>query len=361
MLIERRIGGLALAAAVLAISAIMGCSAAHAASPLGVGTAEPAFQASGPFAGFLAWVNQHQQEFYRSLTSSLKAMREDPKALSTLIGLSFGYGVFHAAGPGHGKAVISSYMLANEVQLRRGILISFVSALLQGAVAIGLVGFAYVVLRGSTISLSDATGAMEIASYGLIIAFGVWLLIRKAWHMVPARISSGGATSSLFDSPQLASIPSAPLARESVRGLRFKSKALDHSHSGIAAGGVCAECGMTHLPDPMLVKSDNFSWREAWTAVIAVGLRPCSGALLVMTFSLLNGLYLGGILSVLAMALGTAMTVSILAAIAVSAKSLALRLSGPGSTAASITGSVIEIGGAILIIVLGAILLAAAL
>ncbi|SMC43292.1 nickel/cobalt transporter [Rhizobium sp. RU36D] len=361
MLIERRIGGLALAAAVLALSVVMGCSAAHAASPLGVGTAEPAFQASGPFAGFLAWVNQHQQEFYRALTTALKAMREDPGALGGLIGLSFAYGVFHAAGPGHGKAVISSYLLANEVELRRGIAISFISALLQGAVAIGLVGFAYLVLRGSTISLSDATGAMEIASYGLIIAFGVWLLIRKARHMMPAHVSSGGATSSLFDSPQLASIPSAPLVRQSARGLRFKAKALDHSHLGISAGGVCAECGMTHLPDPGLVRAEHFSWREAWTAVLAVGLRPCSGALLVMTFSLLNGLYLGGILSVLAMALGTAITVSVLAGVAVSAKSLALRLSGPGTTAARVTGSVIEIGGAILIIVLGAILLAAAL
>ena len=50
-----------------------------------------------------------------------------------LVGLSFAYGVFHAAGPGHGKAVISSYMLANEVALRRGIMLSFVSAFLQGA------------------------------------------------------------------------------------------------------------------------------------------------------------------------------------------------------------------------------------
>ena len=53
-----------------------------------------------------------------------------------LIGLSFAYGIFHAAGPGHGKAVISSYMVANEVALKRGILLSFVSALMQGLTAV---------------------------------------------------------------------------------------------------------------------------------------------------------------------------------------------------------------------------------
>ena len=51
-------------------------------------------------------------------------------------GLSFLYGVFHAAGPGHGKVVISSYVLANETQLRRGVTLSVLSALLQSVVAV---------------------------------------------------------------------------------------------------------------------------------------------------------------------------------------------------------------------------------
>ena len=106
--------------------------AAHAQSPLGVGTAEPSFNTGGFFGPFLGWINAWQQSFYRALTGSLRAMREDPWALKTLIGLSFAYGVFHAAGPGHGKAVISSYMIANETALKRGIMISLISALLQG-------------------------------------------------------------------------------------------------------------------------------------------------------------------------------------------------------------------------------------
>ncbi|TIV12992.1 MAG: delayed-early response protein/equilibrative nucleoside transporter, partial [Mesorhizobium sp.] len=74
----------------------------------------------------LMWINLRQQEFYHSLAAAMKAMRQDGSKLWLLIGLSFAYGIFHAAGPGHGKAVISSYMVANEVALRRGILLSFV-------------------------------------------------------------------------------------------------------------------------------------------------------------------------------------------------------------------------------------------
>src|SRR5690606_2622707 len=106
--------------------------------------------------------------FYRALTGALKAMRDDPWALSGLVGLSFAYGVFHAAGPGHGKAVISSYMIANEVELRRGVAISFISSLLQGLVAVLLVGTAFFLLRGSGITMTAATRAMEIASFALI-------------------------------------------------------------------------------------------------------------------------------------------------------------------------------------------------
>ena len=91
---------------------------------------------------------------------------------------------------------------------------------------------------------------------------------------------------------------------------------------------------------------------------MAVGLRPCSGALLVLTFSLLNGLYLGGILSVLAMSFGTALTVSALATLAVTAKDLAVRYAGIKGNGVWV-GNAIEIGGALVVIALGSTLLAA--
>ena len=84
---------------------------------------------------------------------------------------------------------------------------------------------------------------------------------------------------------------------------------IDHGHSH-GPGEVCDTCGHAHAPDPSMLKGDRFALREAWSAIIAVGLRPCSGALIVLSFALLNGLYLGGVLSVFAMSIGTAITVS---------------------------------------------------
>lgn len=313
----------------LALAAV--ASLAHAQSPLGIGSAEPGFNTTGTFGGLFAWINAQQQGFYRMMTGALKDMRENPWAATSLVGLSFAYGVFHAAGPGHGKAVISSYMLANELELKRGVLLSFLSSILQGIVAILLVGAAYLFLRGTTVSMTDATRALEIGSYALIALFGAWLLFRKL----------------------------RPAPRATALGVEA-AEVHDHAHHHHHAGEVCSTCGHAHAPDPSLLKGDRFALREAWSAIVAVGLRPCSGALIVLSFALLNGLYLGGMLAVLAMSIGTAITVSILATLAVTAKSAALRFAGDGSAAARV-GTAIEIGGAALVMILGLLLLGAAL
>ncbi len=323
MLTGQRRQTLLLIGAGLALAALPGLAMAQ--SPLGIGTAEPAFDNSGLLGGLLGWINNQQQSFYRALSGAVKAMRDDPAQLWALIGLSFAYGVFHAAGPGHGKAVISSYVIANEQTLRRGITISFMAALMQGAVAILIVGATYVALRGTGISMTDATRSLEIASYALIAGFGGWLLFRK---------------------------------------LRPKARYVDdygpHGHHDTGPDGVCISCGHAHVPDPAQISAAKLEWREALSAVIAIGLRPCSGALIVLTFALLNGLYLGGFLSVTAMSIGTAITVSILATMAVLAKGTAIRIVSSESAAARITSG-IEIVGAGLVLAIGLVLLFAAL
>ena len=349
---------LTLSAAALAL--LTAASLAHAQSPLGIGTAEPSFQPTGgPLAPLLLYVNYEQQAFYRALTGALKAMRQDPWQLASLIGLSFAYGVFHAAGPGHGKAVISSYMIANEVELKRGVVISFISAFVQGVMAVALVGGAWLVLRGTGITLTAATHAMEIASFVMVILFGGWLLFRKLRSMVgnmPRRrlmATPAGPVSMMLDWKDNA-------AERQAYAFNGKAQAVETGHTFVP-GMVCETCGNAHVPDPSLLAGDRFSAREAWSAIVAVGLRPCSGALLVMTFSLLNGLYLGGVLSVAAMSLGTAITVSLLATLAVTAKGAAVRLSGRGSTASIWVGNAIEILGAVLVMLMGAVLLGASL
>ena len=337
MLNARNAGRLIAAAFLLtAFSATL----AAAQSPLGIGTAEPSIRTTGFLGGFFSWVNMEQQGFYRMLTDALKDMRENPWQLWSLIGLSFTYGVFHAAGPGHGKAVISSYMIANETELKRGVLLSFLSSILQGVVAILLIGAVYLVLRGSSISMTNATRALEIASYALIAAFGGWLVFRKLRSML--RPAPAPAT----------------MHADDVHGHEHHHHH-DHHHAH-GPGEVCATCGHAHAPDPALLKGDRFALSEAWSAIVAVGLRPCSGALIVLSFALLNGLYLGGVLSVFAMSIGTAITVSTLATMAVTAKGIAVRYASSDSAAARISNG-IEIAGALLVLLLGLVLLGAAL
>lgn len=313
---------------------------AHAQSSLGIGASEASLPSTGMLSGLLNWVNVQQQEFYRALTGALKTMRDGGGGTWTLVGLSFAYGVFHAAGPGHGKAVISSYMLANEVALRRGIMLSFVSALLQALTAIVVMLAVFLLLRGTAISMTDATRVLEIASYALVTLFGAWLLWKKAWPRLAA----------LFGRRPAASLSAAHAHRHG------------HDHHGHHhhAGEVCATCGHSHAPDPAMLSGDRFDWRTAWSAVAAVGLRPCSGALIVLTFAFLNGLWAAGILSVLAMAAGTAITVAALATVAVTGKTWAVALAGDGRLGNRVHAA-IEIAGAALVFVLGLLLLSASL
>jgi ABC-type nickel/cobalt efflux system permease component RcnA len=336
---------------------------AHAQSSLGIGAAEPQIVPAGPLAGFLQWVNVEQQRFYHALTDAMRAMRENGNAFWILGGVSFAYGVFHAAGPGHGKAVISSYMVANEVELRRGILLSFVSAMLQGVTAILLMSAIFVFLRGTAITMTSATWTLEILSYALVTLFGAWLLFRKIGALIGGRRRPGLAVAG---GPAI-DIPDA--AAHEVHHHRDAHDHGHHHHHGHAhhhhghshgPGETCVECGHSHAPDPALLGGVEFDWREAWSAIMAVGLRPCTGALIVLTFAFVNGLWAAGVASVLAMSIGTAITVSALATAAVLAKNFAVRLAGGGVVSGAIQ-SAFEIGGALLVFLFGLALLAASL
>lgn len=330
-----------LAPAVIA-GLVLAASAAHAQSSLGIGAAEPSIAPTGFGGGLIQWVNQQQQDFFRALTGALKAMKTDPWQIWWLISISFLYGVFHAAGPGHGKAVISSYMIANEVALRRGVVLSFLSSFLQAVTAVIVIAAAYFVLRGLSVTMTETTRFLEIASYALIAAFGFWLLVRK---LLSVRI----------ERPVVLAAAGHGHAASHHHHHGHEHHAHDHPHGD----DICPTCGHSHMPDPKHLSGDDFSLREAWSAVIAVGLRPCSGALIVLTFSMLNGLWLAGVASAFAMAVGTAITVSALATLAVSAKGAAVRFAG--ASMGNRVSTAIEILGAVLVLVLGLVLLTAAL
>ncbi len=140
--------------------------------PFSVGGSEGAAAATG-FAGLiLAW----QSKFHVELQAAVRALKSDGSAFWTLALSSFAYGVFHAAGPGHGKAVLASYMIASETALRRGLLLAAAAALLQGAVAITIVGVAALVFNATAKPMTDAASLIEIASYTAMAALGARLI-----------------------------------------------------------------------------------------------------------------------------------------------------------------------------------------
>ena len=110
------------------------------------------------------------------LSGTIRAAKADGSAAWTLMGISFVYGIFHAAGPGHGKAVISSYLVANNETWRRGIALSFASAILQAFTAIAIVGIAAVLLGATAHVMGNAVRVIEMVSYALIILIGLRLL-----------------------------------------------------------------------------------------------------------------------------------------------------------------------------------------
>ena len=116
-------------------------------------TAAP-FQAPGPLGRVFAWVFDKQQSLQRTLAVSVRSLKSDPLGGAiTLAVLSFVYGVLHAVGPGHGKTIISSYVVANEDTVRRGVIISFIAAGLQALTAVVLVGVLLIALGSRELAL----------------------------------------------------------------------------------------------------------------------------------------------------------------------------------------------------------------
>src|SRR6187401_1174601 len=168
---------MAITAAALAAVAVFDAAvhALMAQNPFG-GPRPPAEPQVG---GIIGWILARQSEFYREMSGTIRAAKSDGSAVWTLLGISFAYGIFHAAGPGHGKAVISSYLVANEETARRGIVLSFASALLQALVAVLIVGICAWLLNATAKTMCGAERAVEIASYALIAAFGFRLVWTK--------------------------------------------------------------------------------------------------------------------------------------------------------------------------------------
>ncbi len=320
---------------------------------------------SPPATGVVGWILTRQALFYRALSGLIRAAKTDGSAYWGLMGISFAYGIFHAAGPGHGKAVISSYLFANEETWRRGIVLSFAAALLQALTAIVLVAIVAVLIGATAKMMGDTVRVIEIVSYALIVLLGARLLWVKGRGFVHAlhTLRSDPETTAAENQAHNGQNAHAPCQHhdhahddhDHHSSGRTHDHSHDHAHDHDDEDSVLP-WGHAHGPEPEELAGAG-GWRRGLSAIVAVGLRPCSGAIIVLVFALAQGLFWAGIASTFVMGIGTAITVAAIATLAVAAKAMAKRFATTRAGYGTLALRGVEVGAALLIMIFGALLL----
>jgi len=272
---------------------------------------------SGYIDGVLHFIQAQQHEFNDRMATELRALDETGGlgSLGLLMFIGFAYGVLHAAGPGHGKVVLTSYLLADKGSLKRGLRIAVLAAFMQAVVAVLLVMLLYVVFGLARHQTEQAGLWLEVISFIFVAGLGVRLMLKgsAALRQLPAHIHHDG----------------------------------------------CG-CNHAHIPSPQDLPP-GLSWREEAAMVLSIGLRPCSGAIILLVFSCLVGQAAAGIMATFAMALGTACITGLLAIVAVKARHFAIKWLEPASQRAVYAEAVLAIAGGLLVFAVAALFVLAAL
>lgn len=264
------------------------------------------------------WIWEKQREFLAQLTTELRSLHGKDDVGWALVLMSFLYGVLHAAGPGHGKVVLTTYLLTHRSRLNRAVAMGAAAGLLQGVTALVLVYVPIGLAGWLPMKTETASLWATRVSFTLLAIVGLYLLVRAA-----------GALS------------------ESVRQLRRETGEVRHDHADHVHG---AGGGCRHLPSAADIDTAG-SRHAAAGVVLAIGLRPCSGAVLVLVLAAVMDLNWHGALSVFAMSIGTAITVVILAIIATRARDWASAVVAHRSPLWTLAaGGVGALGGALLVL-----------
>ena len=205
----------------------------------------------------------YQRRIQRSLSTSLRDIKSGSGSLAlwTLVAVCFGYGVVHTLGPGHGKAVVVAYFLDSKRPrawiegVFAGSWIAFTHTLAALLLAGGLKTFAVVGLFGALREVRN----VEIVSYTLILLIGFWRL----WAGISGHL------------------------HEHAHGDDGHHHDHDRHHQHPAQRTLAG-----------------------WLLLTAAGIAPCAGALVVILLSLALGVLWAGVIGVIAIALGMAITLS---------------------------------------------------
>lgn len=236
-----------------------------------------------------------QRILHQQMANLLQQVHAQPhQAGWALVGFSLVYGIVHAVGPGHGKMVIATYLATHPARLKSSLKLTFAAALLQGGMAIGLVTLMLTVLQLSSRMLHISSFWIEKSSFVLVMALGGWLCLRAC-----RRLLALGAERAKPQVHRLTPLEPALPARRLAAPVRY------HRHDALCG------CGHQHVPTAEAL-NDSEGWRTRLMVVVTMGLRPCSGAIMVLLFAKVLNVFVWGVVSALAMALGTALTVSLL-------------------------------------------------
>ena len=296
--------------ALVLLAAAAPCFAQEAPNPFTAVNSKPRTSfvttvTSGATAALFNLMAPIQKSLNESLAAMTRALQGSRSVTGILlvVALALAYGIFHAAGPGHGKTIVSSFFLANEGKLRHSFIIGYLVAAVHALSALGVVLILYYLIRGIfATGLEAANHYIQVVTFAVIAVIGAVMLVRRA------------------------------MGRE-------------HRHSH-----------QEHGPDP----SEGLTMRRLLAIAVPAGVIPCPGAVAVILFALSLNMLAVSLLAVSSISIGMGTTIGATGAIVILAKRGALRaIAGHREEGGSLTRRVIEIGGAAVLFFFGLVFLLA--
>lgn len=284
-------------------------------------------------------IAQWQRHFHQLLSTLLIKVKSTPlQAGLLLVGLSFIYGVVHSAGPGHGKIIIMTYLATQPSKFKKSLLLTLLSALMQGIIAIAMISILIILLKLSTKQLRLSEYWLELASYLVVVFIGTLLSVRAIIKII-AILASTKKLNILK-------------IRQQITNSRYH---IQVNPGQLNSNSLCS-CGHRHIPTANEMAQSK-SWYSDAAIILAIGMRPCSGALLVLVFSYITGVYYWGILATLFMSIGTATTTLLFALIVYYGRRFAEKmLIKPSSKTVTLLNQSLALIGGIVFIILGVLL-----
>jgi len=199
--------------------------------------------------------------------------------LWALLVVGFSYGVAHTLGPGHGKAVVVAYFLDGK---RRawvdGILAGTWVSITHTASALVLAGVLALIGLLSPLAAQGRVKLVELVSYGLIFAIGLWRL-------------HAGLTGRLHD----------------------HDHGDGHGHDHHGHGHHHHHHHDHHHHHEAVPRWRRFLRLDSGLGLLtAAGVAPCAGAVVMVLISAALGVLWAGLLGVVAIALGMALTLAVI-------------------------------------------------